>query len=128
MDVRMSQRKRNRELRSLAGPVALRDDLTVMFFNDAVRNRQAESGTLPASAAREERLEQMLADFFSHPTTVIFDDQLGIQIALSQRDGDSTARIYTIQRIRDEIEDHLFHFLRAELNNNGIAVAQDNVF
>ena len=57
----LGQRQRDAESRPLARPVAVHVDLSAVIGDDAIGDRQPQPGPLPVAAAREERLEQVLA-------------------------------------------------------------------
>ena len=69
----------------LPTPSLCGDDLAVVLFDDAVRDRQAQAGALPSAAAREEWLEQVLHHFVGHAAAVVLDDDLGVAAARLRR-------------------------------------------
>src|SRR5438132_11277861 len=109
--VSFGQRKRDAELRATAGAGACGLDLAAVIGDDAIDNRQPESGALASALAGEERLEEVLEHLVGHAAAVVGEDYFGETRSGLEGDRERAARLDAIQRIGDQIEDDLLDFL-----------------
>ncbi len=111
---------RNRE--PVAGAVAVGVDLAVVFVDDAIGDRQPQAGALPAAAAGEERLEQVLAALRRScrsrcPSTT----SSALAPLASTVDRHRAARLEAVEAVGDQVQHDLLHFLRADLGDDRLA-------
>src|SRR5205823_4100704 len=86
--------------------LALDDDPSAMARDDPVRDRQPESRAL-GSFGREERVEQLLANFLGHPDPGVLDPRLHLRVARRGTEPQTTALRHRIHGVQDEIRHHL---------------------
>ena len=86
--------------------LALDDDPSAMARDDPVRDRQPESRAL-GSFGREERVEQLLANFLGHPDPGVLDPRLHLRVVRRGAEPQTTALRHRIHGVQNEIRHHL---------------------
>src|SRR5947209_20257667 len=91
------ERQAHRERASLARAGAGCFYLPAMLRYDAVADGQAKACALAGPAAREERLEDVFQNLLIHAAACVGEHQLGLAIALPDRDGQLAVLVPAVQ-------------------------------
>jgi hypothetical protein len=122
------QWKKDAELRARTGTITRRFDLAAVIDNDPVADRQPQASPLAIAASCKERFKKVFQYFAVHAAPVIADDQSRLSAIQSQLDGNRAIFVETVERIRQEIEQDLFDFLRVHAGNNALATLKLDLF
>ena len=88
-----------------------------MFFDDGIRDREAEAGALADVLRREERIEDARLDVFGHARAVVAhleDDRVAIDVVPRAQDqrAASVRANHRLLGIDDQVQQHLLHLVR----------------